>query len=114
MAEAFARLHGIDASSAGIEPAAGINPTVAAAMKERGIGMAGAPRMLTMAMIERADIVITMGCSVEKVCPAPMARRMGKKLADWDLDDPKGRDIAGVRRIRDEIERRVLELAAKG
>jgi len=36
---------------------------------------------------------------------------MQKKLVDWNLDDPKGRSIEEVRRIRDEIEKRVRELA---
>ena len=55
-----------------------------------------------------------MGCSVEKVCPAPMIARMQKKLVDWKLEDPKGKSIEDVRKIRDEIERRVVEFSKKG
>ncbi|HXW94797.1 MAG TPA: hypothetical protein VEJ19_03730, partial [Nitrososphaerales archaeon] len=69
------------------------------------------PKMLTMQMIDNADVVITMGCSVEKVCPRPMLERMNKKLVDWGLDDPKGKPLPEVRKIRNEIERRVEELA---
>ena len=34
----------------------------------------------------------------------------GRRYEDWDLDDPAGKDVAEVRLIRDEIERRVREL----
>jgi protein-tyrosine-phosphatase len=40
-----------------------------------------------------------------------MLAKMQKKLVDWDLPDPKGKSIADVRRIRDEIEKRVVELS---
>jgi len=32
---------------------------------------------------------------------------MQKKLVDWNLEDPKGKTIEEVRRIRDEIEAKV-------
>ncbi|MEW6723214.1 MAG: hypothetical protein AB1324_08165 [Candidatus Micrarchaeota archaeon] len=82
MAEGFAKKLGLDASSAGISPAATANPVAAQAMKEKGIDISSPPRMLTLEMIEEAFLIVTMGCSVEKVCPAPMARKMGKKLVD--------------------------------
>ena len=111
MAEAFAKKHGIDASSAGTAPSSEINPVVVEAMKEKGLDIsANKPKMLTVDMIDAARLVITMGCSVEKVCPRPMLAQMQKKLLDWDLPDPKGKRIDEVRRIRDEIERRVLQL----
>ena len=69
--------------------------------------------MLTSEMISQARLVVTMGCSVEEACPRPMLAAMQKKLADWHLDDPKGRSIEEVRRIRDEIEKRVREIARK-
>jgi arsenate reductase len=47
-----------------------------------------------------------MGCSVEKICPAPLF----KKVTDWRLEDPKGLPIEKVREIRDEIERKVTKL----
>ena len=67
--------------------------------------------MLTADMISGARLVVTMGCSVEEACPKPMLAAMQKKLVDWRLDDPKGRSIEEVRRIRDEIERRVRRIA---
>ena len=62
-------------------------------------------------MIEDADLVVTMGCSVEQACPKPMLARMQKKLVDWGIEDPKGKSIEQIRDIRDDIGRRVLDLA---
>jgi arsenate reductase len=112
MAEAFAKRYGLKASSAGTVPASQVNPTVVEVMKEKGIDISSnVPRMLTSEMIRDAGLVVTMGCSVEEACPRPMLAQMQKKLVDWDLPDPKGRPIAEVRKIRDEIERRVMELS---
>lgn len=111
MAEAFARRYGADSSSAGTMPLGAVNPTVAIAMKEKGVDLSDArPKRLTTEMIERADIVVTMGCSVEEACPAPVVARMQKKLQEWDLDDPKNQPIEKVREIRDEIDRKVKDL----
>ena len=112
MAEAFARRKGFDASSAGTQPAVTINPVVVEAMAEKAYNFTVKnPKMLTIEMIDSADLVITMGCSVEKVCPRPMLAKMNKKLVDWNLEDPKGKPLPEVRKIRNEIERRVEELA---
>ena len=112
MAEAFARRRGFEASSAGTQPAVTVNPAVAEAMAEKAFNFSlKKPKMLTIEMIDSADLVITMGCSVEKVCPRPMLERMNKKLIDWNLEDPKGKTLPEVRKIRNEIERRVNELA---
>jgi protein-tyrosine-phosphatase len=111
MAEAFAKKYGIDASSAGTLPSSEVNPVVVQAMKEKGVDISSArPRMLSTEMVEEADLVVTMGCSLEEICPAPMIARLQKKLLDWSLEDPKGKSIETVRQIRDEIERRVAEL----
>lgn len=112
MAEAFARKYGLNASSAGTMPSVSVNPIVVKAMHEKGIDISSnKPKMLTTKMIESASLVITMGCSVEEVCPTSMLAQMQKKLVDWHLGDPKGKPIEEVRTIRDEIERRVKELS---
>lgn len=111
MAEAFAKKSGMDASSAGTLPASEVNPIVVQAMKESGFDISSAkPKMLTPEMVEEAALVVTMGCSVEEVCPAPMVARMKKKLLDWSIEDPKGKSVERVREIRDEIERKVAAL----
>jgi arsenate reductase len=112
MAEAFARSYGLNASSAGTMPSATINPIVIQVMKEKGIDLSStSPKMLTTEMINEASLVVTMGCSVEQVCPRPMLAKMQKKLIDWQLEDPKGLTIEKVREIRDEIEGKVKGLS---
>lgn len=112
MAEAFARKHGLKAQSAGTQPGREVNPVVVELMREKGLDLsANSPKILTPEMIERASLVVTMGCSVEEVCPRPMIAAMQKKLIDWLLEDPKGKPIEQVRMIRDEIETKVSNLA---
>ena len=110
MAEAFPRKCGrglVLAESAGTMPAKLVNPVVLQAMKEKGIDLSkNHPTIMDLKRAEQADIIITMGCTVEKSCPAPML----KKAVDWGLPDPKGKSIEEVRRIRDEIEQMVLKL----
>ena len=111
MAEAFAKRRGLKAASAGTVPASSVNPAVVQAMKEKGIDIASnVPKMLTNEMINQASLVVTMGCSVEEVCPRPMLAKMQKKLVDWDMEDPKGKSIDEIRKIRDEIERKIAAL----
>jgi protein-tyrosine-phosphatase len=113
MAEAFANHYGkgkLIASSAGVMLADRVNPLVVEAMKEKGIDISmNKPKLLTMEMAEEANLIITMGCSVEKFCPAPLL----KNVIDWGLEDPKGKPIEKVREIRDEIEGRVIKLIAE-
>ena len=113
MAEAFGRAYGLDASSAGTVPAEKVNPTVAQVMRERGVAPPGKPKMLTEDMVRGADLVVTMGCSVQQVCPKPMVEQMEKKLQDWHIEDPKGKPLEEVRKIASQIETRVLELLKK-
>ncbi len=114
MAEAFAKRHGLRAASAGTVPAQAVNPVVVQVMREDGVDLSSnRPKMLTKEMIDHADLVVTMGCSVEAVCPRPMLAMMQKKLVDWHVDDPKGRSVEEVRRIRDEIEVMVRGLAKR-
>ncbi len=114
MAEAFAKRRGIAAMSAGTLPATTVNPVVVQVMKERGIDLStNQPKMLTMQMVNEADLVVTMGCSVNNVCPAPMIAGMQKKLLEWDLEDPKGQSVEKVRQIADEIERKITELRSR-
>ena len=69
--------------------------------------------MLTNEMIEEADLVVTMGCSVEAVCPRPVLAKMRKKLIEWNLGDPKGKSLEEARKIRDEIEANVRALSER-
>lgn len=108
MAEAFARRLGLDAHSGGSRPLGHVLPVVVEAMREKGIDVSRyASKGFDEAWVrEEADLVVTMGCG-DDACPA----FVGKRIVDWELEDPKGKPIEVVRRIRDEIERRVRELA---
>jgi protein-tyrosine-phosphatase len=93
--------------SAGSEPADEINPVAVEAMREVGIDIREQPpKPLRTESVEVADVVITMGCG--DACPI----FPGKRYEDWELEDPAGKDIDAVRRIRDEIEARVRGLLA--
>jgi arsenate reductase len=94
-----------EARSAGTEPGDRVHPEVVEAMDELGIDLAArVPHKLSSADAEWADVVVTMGCGDK--CPYIP----GVRYLDWELEDPKGRPLEEVRRTRDEIERRVIEL----
>ena len=96
------------ALSAGTQPAQTVNPIVAEAMREVSIDISrNKPKALTMEILEQADRVITMGCGAEAVCPASFV-----ETEDWSLEDPEGKTLQQVRRIRDEIKNRVVKLLA--
>ena len=91
--------------SGGSEPGNAVNPAAVAAMAERGIDISKEfPKPWTDETVRAADVVVTMGCG--DACPI----FPGKRYEEWVLDDPAGQDVAAVRPIRDEIERRVRAL----
>jgi arsenate reductase (thioredoxin) len=91
--------------SAGTEPGPRVHPEVLEAMGEADVDLSAAlPQKLTDSLAREATMLITMGCG--EACPyVPGLRR-----EDWPLEDPKGKPIARVREIRDDIRRRVLDL----
>ena len=91
--------------SAGTAPSDEIDPNVVAAMAERGLDVASSrPKGLSDDDVYEADVVITMGCG--DACPVVP----GTHYLDWDLPDPAGKPLADIRPIRDDIERRVVDL----
>jgi protein-tyrosine-phosphatase len=109
MASALAQYHAgdrIDAISAGSAPAPEINPVMEEVMREKGIDMAfRRPRSLDdAARLGAPDLIVSMGC--EDACPL----FPGVPNEEWDLEDPAGKPVDFMRQIRDDIERRVLEL----
>lgn len=95
----------ITVRSAGSEPGNQLNPVAVAAMEEEGIDLTSAsPKILTTEAVRASDVVITMGCG--DTCPI----FPGKRYEDWKLDDPAGKGIDDVRRIRDDIKRRITVL----
>jgi arsenate reductase len=96
------------AISAGTQPAEHVHPVVVDAMLEVGIDLRNAkPQRLTAELAREAELLITMGCGDE--CPyIPGLRR-----DDWPLPDPKGQGLDSVRKTREEIRVRVLDLLIK-
>ena len=95
----------VDVYSGGSEPASEVNPAAIDAMAEVGIDIATQhPKPWTDEIVRAADVVVTMGCG--DACPI----FPGKRYEDWELDDPAGKGIATVRRVRDDIRGRVETL----
>ena len=95
------------AISAGTQPGDRVHPEVVSAMTEIGIDLASTkPQLLTDDLAKNADMLITMGCG--EACPFVP----GLKREDWTLTDPKGKPIEEVRKIREEIRKRVEVLLA--
>jgi protein-tyrosine-phosphatase len=95
----------IHVRSAGSDPAETINPAVVDAMEEIGVYLGQEfPKPLTDEVVRAAVVVITMGCG--DACPI----YPGKRYEDWVLEDPAGKDLETVRRIRDELDARVRAL----
>ncbi len=95
----------VEVRSAGSEPADQLNPVAVSAMAEVGIDITDQrPKVLTADAVRTSDVVVTMGCG--DTCPI----FPGKRYEDWDLEDPAGKDITAVRRVRDEIRDRVQRL----
>jgi len=118
MAEGWARLlggGGVVAESAGIE-AHGKNPRAIAAMAEKGVDISGQESTIVdPAMLDRADVVVTVCGHADEVCPAlpPGVRKL-----HWPLTDPakatgsEDEIMAAFRATRDEVEWRVRQLLA--
>ncbi len=82
-----------------------VHPEVVEVMRELGVDLSDVrPQRLTDALAEEADVIVTMGCG--DACPFIP----GKRYLDWELPDPKGRPIAEVRALRDDIAHRVAAL----
>ena len=113
MAEAFFKKYlpsGFQPISAGTKPAARVNPIVIQAMKEVGIDIENnSPQNISQQMINEAEIAVNMGCMDKESCPVLFL----KNAEDWQIQDPKGKSIDEVRKIRDQIEHKVKEFVSQ-
>ena len=104
---AHGRHHALSAGSEA-DPDGRVHPQVVEVMRELGIDLSDRqPQRLTRELAEQADVVVTMGCG--DACPFIPGRR----YLDWELTDPKGLPVDEVRAIRDDIDRRVIELVGE-
>lgn len=88
-------------------PVARVWPEVVEAMDEVGIDLsAKRPQKLMREMQLHADWAVPLACGAS--CPF-----VPTTVEDWDVDDPAGQPLPAVRAVRDEIERRVVDLLEK-
>jgi protein-tyrosine-phosphatase len=110
MAEAFFKKYAKDqfnVISAGTYPSPNLNSVVVSVMNEIGINLKNQqPQLLSISMITTSNKTINMGCMEKESCPSLFV----KDVDDWNVDDPKGKSINDVRKIRDQIKQHVLNL----
>jgi arsenate reductase (thioredoxin) len=79
MAEAFAKKYGrekVIALSAGNKPAEHVNAVVIEVMNEKGIDLSqNNPKLISAKMAIEADLIVTMGCDDQGVCPGHSLNR---------------------------------------
>ena len=99
---------GYRAISAGTRPASQINPLAVQTMKEVGVDISSQKsKIITDDMIISSEKSVNMGCLDKTECPVLFINN----IVDWSIEDPKGKPIEKVREIRNEIDRRVQEIA---
>jgi len=111
MAEAIARHAASDViapSSAGIAALGEIVKPTLQVLAERGVRADGQySKALMPADCEAAELIVNMSGRPARV----VARGYEEKVLDWEIPDPYGEDIELYRRICDEIDDRVAQLA---
>ena len=112
MAEGFFKKYApkeYEGISAGTMPVSEINPLAVEVMREVDIDINGQKsKEITEDMIRNSSKIVNMGCMDKVSCPTLFLQN----LLDWNIEDPKDKQIEKVREIRDEIEQRVKELVA--
>ena len=110
MVEAFFKKYAknqFNVISAGTSPSSHLNPVVVSVMNELGIDLENQkPQLLSSSMIENSNKTVNMGCMDKESCPSLFV----KDVDDWNIEDPKGKSIEDVRKIRDQIKNDVLNL----
>ena len=101
---------GFVAVSAGTKPVDNLNPIAVEVMKEVGIDISQQKsKLISNEMIDESESVVNMGCMDKESCPALFV----EDISDWGIEDPKGKTVEKVRKIRDVIEGNVKELIKK-
>src|ERR687895_504299 len=99
---------GYHAISAGTRPVSQINPLAVQVMNEIGVDISSQKsKIITEDMIRSSERSVNMGCIDKTECPMLFINN----VVDWGIEDPKGKPVEKVREIRNEIERRVKEIA---
>jgi protein-tyrosine-phosphatase len=109
MAAAFAQYHAgdrIEALTGGSGPAETVDPAMQDVMAEKKIDMGFRfPRSIQEAVAEaEPDLLVAMGCD------DPGLEGASAERIDWNLSGPGGSGLDAMRRVRDEVEKKVLDL----
>lgn len=100
--------NGYRAISAGTRPVSQINPLAVQVMQEVGIDISNQKsKIITEDMIRSSEKSVNMGYVDNTECPMLFINN----VVDWGIEDPKGKPIEKIREIRDEIDKRVKEIA---
>lgn len=109
MAEGFFRKYapvGYESQSAGTKPIETVNPLAITVMKEIGIDISNQqPKIISDSMIQQSSKIVNMGCMDKESCPAIFVQN----VLDWEIPDPKGKSLDEMRKIRNLIEKRMLD-----
>ena len=112
MAEGFFKKYApkeYEGISAGTMPVSEINPLAVEVMREVNIDISNQiSKEIIEDMIRNFSKIVNMGCMDKVSCPTLFLQN----LLDWNIEDPKDKQIDKVREIRDEIEQRVKKLVA--
>jgi arsenate reductase len=99
---------GWHAESAGVSPAAAVNPYVGGLLSEVGITLTERrPRVVTPQLVASASRVVTFGCLDR--CPIGAE----DKGEDWPLPGATGKTMDELREIRNELSRRIDDLISR-
>jgi arsenate reductase (thioredoxin) len=95
------------ARSAGSDPGTAVHPQVLDALSEIAIDAHDhTPHKLANEDVEWADVIVA---TCDDACPVIP----GKRYISWQLPDPKNEPLERVRKIRDDIARRVEQLVVE-
>ena len=104
---AFCAPNLVKAVSAGTSPVARVQPEVLQAMDEIGFDVDARHQLLTHELAKSADLLVTFaGCGLGE-------GMNGKRRIEWSVPDTEGQPLEQVRRIRDELRRKIWRLIAK-
>ena len=107
MAQGFAACYGSDvmqAESAGLSPAAIIQPLTYEVMQEKNVSLDG-QFAKDLASVGVANFQMLVNMSGVK-----LPSRIPIEVRDWKVEDPIGREVEVYREVRDQIEHLVMHL----
>ncbi len=92
-------------SSAGTHPADKVDQSALKVLEEEGIRWKGEPK--GMDQTNQPDILVSMGCDV--ACPIIP----GVQMVEWDIADPKGKEMIDYRRTVELLKEKIQQLVSE-